>query len=84
MHERACTRFLRGMCGSFMGVLLVVISSFLVERQRCGTAERGLPERSERRTLPAVATTVLFALVFIVALVRKLQDVLPQRCKVTR
>ena len=31
------------------------------QRQRCGTAEIGLPERSERGTLPAVATTVLFA-----------------------
>ena len=32
---------------------------FLAQRQRCGTAEVGLPERSERETLPAVATTVL-------------------------
>ena len=30
------------------------------QRQRCGTAGGRQPERSERRTLPAVATTVLF------------------------
>lgn len=35
-------------------------SSFLAERQRCGAAEAGRPERSERGTLSAVATTVLF------------------------
>ena len=39
------------------------------ERQRCGTAEIGLPERSERKTLSAVATTVLFALVFVSVLI---------------
>ena len=33
---------------------------FLSERQKCGTAEFGRPERSERETLPAVATTDLF------------------------
>ncbi len=38
-------------------------------KQRCGTAEIGLPERSERETLPAVATTVLFALVFVSVLI---------------
>ena len=38
----------------------VFFSYFFIERQRCGTAEIGLSERSERGTLPAVATTVLF------------------------
>jgi hypothetical protein len=46
MHERACTRFMRGMCGSFMGVLLVVISSFLVERQRARNPISGGERRS--------------------------------------
>ena len=36
---------------------IVIISA---ERQKCGTAEFGRPERSERETLPAVATTDLF------------------------
>jgi hypothetical protein len=31
----------------------------LAEYQKCGTAEINRPERSERGTLPAVATTVL-------------------------
>jgi hypothetical protein len=37
------------------------ITAYLLwsERQKCGTAEIGRPERSERETLPAVATTVL-------------------------
>jgi hypothetical protein len=38
--------------------------SIIAKRQKCGTAEIGRPERSERGTLPAVATTALFA-VFI-------------------
>lgn len=35
------------------------------QRQRCGTAEIELPERSERGTLPAVATTVLFGFLVV-------------------
>ena len=37
---------------------------YFTERQKCGTAEIGRPERSERETLPAVATTVLFGLLY--------------------
>ena len=37
----------------------LISSDILVQRQKCGTAEIGRPERSERETLPAVATTVL-------------------------
>jgi hypothetical protein len=42
--------------------LLASDAAELGERQRCGTAEIERPERSERETLPAVATTVLFGL----------------------
>ena len=33
---------------------------FVAERQKCGTAEIGRPERSEREMFPSVTTTVLF------------------------
>jgi hypothetical protein len=35
------------------------------QRQKCGTAEIGRPERSELEALSAVATTDLFAFGFI-------------------
>jgi hypothetical protein len=38
------------------------------ERLKCGTAEIERPKRSERETLPAIATTDLFGLVLIVSL----------------
>ena len=38
---------------------------FSAERKKCGTAEKRRPERSERETLPAVATTGLFAFLFL-------------------
>ena len=48
--------------GQALYVFVVMAGSvILAERQRCGTAEIGCPERSERGTLPAAATTVLFA-----------------------
>ena len=38
---------------------------FSAQRQRCGTAGKGLTERSERRGVPAVATTVLFSILIL-------------------
>ena len=35
------------------------------ERQKCGAAEIGRPERSERETLPDVPATVLLAFLFV-------------------
>ena len=40
---------------------LLEADSFLSQRQKCGTAEVERPERSERGTSSAVATTVLLA-----------------------
>jgi hypothetical protein len=45
------------------------MSSNSAQRQKCGTAENGRPERSERGTLSAVATTVLLAVLFLVSMV---------------
>jgi hypothetical protein len=36
-----------------------------IQRQTCGTAEIGFPERSEQETLPAVATTDLLCFCYL-------------------
>jgi heme/copper-type cytochrome/quinol oxidase subunit 3 len=41
-----------------------MVKFLIYKTSRCGTAEIELPERSERGTLPAVATTVLLGFFF--------------------
>ena len=47
-------------------VVFIILEEVFIERQKCGTAEIGRPERSERGTLSAVATTVLLGFFFVI------------------